>query len=96
MGKLQRRPIEIFNRADSFSECMLKPSCVTIRIYHSSSLAHDEVANDEDGLMLIHLGYDIKFDIPSPVSVVAMLNVPASRVADLRESDELHVEPSVA
>src|SRR5580692_54998 len=30
MGKLQRRPIEIFNRADSFSECTLQPSCVTI------------------------------------------------------------------
>lgn len=45
--------------------------------------------------MLIGLAYDIQFDIPSPVSVVAMLNVLPSHVADLRESDELHVEPGV-
>ncbi len=30
MGKLKRRPIEIFNRADSFSECTPQSFCVTI------------------------------------------------------------------
>jgi hypothetical protein len=65
MRKLQPRPIEIVNRADSFSECALKPSCVKITIRHSGILVQGEVANDEDGLMLIRLGYDIQFDIPS-------------------------------
>jgi hypothetical protein len=92
---LQPRPIESFNRADSFSECTLKPSCVKIRTYHSGTLAKTEVANDADGLMLLIWGIHIKFNISSAVSVVAMLNVRASGVADLRESDELHVEPSV-
>jgi len=59
-------------------------------------LAQGEAARDEDGLMPIRLGSNIKFDVPSPVSVVAMINVPASRMADLRESDELREEPSVA
>jgi len=45
--------------------------------------------------MRIGLGHDIRFAIPSPISVVAMLNVGPSRMADLRESDELHVEPTV-
>ena len=61
MGKLQPRPIEIFNRADSFSECTRKPSCVKIRTYHSGALAQSEGANDEDGPMLLRLGYDISF-----------------------------------
>jgi hypothetical protein len=30
MGKLQGRPIEIFNRANSFSECTPQSFCVTI------------------------------------------------------------------
>jgi hypothetical protein len=45
--------------------------------------------------MPIRLGYDIQFDIYSPASAVTILNVHPSRVADLRESDESHVEPSV-
>jgi transglutaminase-like putative cysteine protease len=43
--------------------------------------------------MLIRLGYDIHFDIPAPVAMVAMLNVHPSRERDLREPDEVHVEP---
>jgi transglutaminase-like putative cysteine protease len=43
--------------------------------------------------MLIRLGYDIEFNIPQPVAVVAILNVHPSRVPDLREADELHIEP---
>jgi transglutaminase-like putative cysteine protease len=43
--------------------------------------------------MMLRVGYDILFEIPSPVPIVAMLNVHPSRVADLRYSDELHIEP---
>ncbi len=43
--------------------------------------------------MMLRVGYDIQFEIPSPVPIVAMLNVHPSRVADLRASDELRIEP---
>jgi len=45
--------------------------------------------------MLIRLGYDIEFNLPQPVAVVALLNVHPSREGDLREPDELHIEPFV-
>lgn len=45
--------------------------------------------------MLIRLGYDIQFDIPAPVPMVAMLLVHPSRAADLRERDELQTEPAI-
>jgi transglutaminase-like putative cysteine protease len=45
--------------------------------------------------MLIRLGYDIRFEIPCPVPMVALLNVHPSREADLREPDELQIEPDV-
>src|ERR1700683_3147328 len=45
--------------------------------------------------MLIRLGYDIQFEIPAPVAMVAVLHVHPSRVADLREPDDLLVEPAV-
>ncbi len=45
--------------------------------------------------MLIRLGYDIEFSIPQPVAIVALLNVHPSRERDLRESDDLCVEPAV-
>jgi transglutaminase-like putative cysteine protease len=44
--------------------------------------------------MILRLGYDIQFDIPSPVAIVALLNVHPSRVADLRAPDEVSVEPA--
>jgi transglutaminase-like putative cysteine protease len=44
--------------------------------------------------MLIRLGYDIQFDIPAPVPMVAMLHVHPSRTADLREPDELRLSPT--
>jgi transglutaminase-like putative cysteine protease len=44
--------------------------------------------------MLIRLGYDIVFDIPLEVPIVTLLNVHPSRVPDLRESDELRIEPA--
>lgn len=45
--------------------------------------------------MLIRLGYDIVFETPCDVAMVALLNVHPSRVADLREADVLHTEPAV-
>ncbi len=44
--------------------------------------------------MLIRLGYDIQFDIPEPVPMVAMLRVHPSRTADLRAPDELQITPA--
>jgi transglutaminase-like putative cysteine protease len=46
--------------------------------------------------MLIRLGYDIQFDLPAPVSFVAMLHVHPSRSGDLREPDLMGVEPAIA
>jgi transglutaminase-like putative cysteine protease len=45
--------------------------------------------------MIQRLGYDILFDIPVAVAMVALLNVHPSRVADLRAPDELRAEPAV-
>jgi transglutaminase-like putative cysteine protease len=43
--------------------------------------------------MLISLGYDIRFDVPAGVSFVGMVSVHPSRSGDLREPDELHLDP---
>ena len=43
--------------------------------------------------MLIRLGYDIRFELPGSVPMVALLNVHPSRVTDLLEPDELQTEP---
>jgi len=45
--------------------------------------------------MFIRLGYDIEFEVPAPVAMVAMLTVHPSRVADLRAPDEMSIEPGV-
>ena len=42
--------------------------------------------------MRIRLGYDIQFDTPAPVAMVALLNVHPSRTHDLLEADQLQVE----
>jgi transglutaminase-like putative cysteine protease len=44
--------------------------------------------------MILRLGYDIKFDIPYPVAMVALLNVHPSRAGDLRASDRVIAEPA--
>jgi transglutaminase-like putative cysteine protease len=44
--------------------------------------------------MLIRLGYDIVFDIPLAVPIVAQLNVYPSRLVDLREPDEIKIDPA--
>jgi transglutaminase-like putative cysteine protease len=43
--------------------------------------------------MLIQLGYDVVFEVPAPVPMVALLHVHSSRAADLRQPDELKIEP---
>jgi transglutaminase-like putative cysteine protease len=45
--------------------------------------------------MRIRLGYDIQFDVPVAVPVVAMLNVHPSRAGDLLEPDLVRIEPDV-
>ncbi len=45
--------------------------------------------------MLIRLGYDIEFYLPYPTPIVALLDVHPSRIPDLREPDQLKVEPEV-
>jgi transglutaminase-like putative cysteine protease len=46
--------------------------------------------------MLIRLGYDIRFDVVTPVPIVAMLNVHPSRRSDLQEADRLQTDPPAA
>jgi transglutaminase-like putative cysteine protease len=45
--------------------------------------------------MLIRLGYDLAFHNPAQVPIIAMLNVYPSRTNNLREPDQLQVEPGV-
>jgi len=45
--------------------------------------------------MRIRLGYDIRFDVPAPVTFVAMLHVHPLRAHDLLEPDELRLDPGV-
>jgi transglutaminase-like putative cysteine protease len=45
--------------------------------------------------MFIRLGYDLQFDIPAPVAMIALLNVHPSRRADLREPDVLQTNAQV-
>jgi len=51
--------------------------------------------NDDAGPMLIRLGFDIQFDVPAPVAMVAMFHVHSTRTADLREPDQPRITPSV-
>jgi transglutaminase-like putative cysteine protease len=45
--------------------------------------------------MLIRLGYDIQFQVPASVAMVALLSVHPSRASDLQEPDELRTEPEL-
>src|SRR3984893_1150905 len=45
--------------------------------------------------MLIRLGFDIQFEIPSPVPIIAVYHVHHSRRPDLREPDEPRINPTV-
>ena len=43
--------------------------------------------------MLIRLAYDIRFDVPATVAMVALLNIHPSRAQDLVQPDELQTDP---
>jgi transglutaminase-like putative cysteine protease len=45
--------------------------------------------------MILRVGYDIQFEFPAPVAMVALLHVHPSRVADLRGPDEVSLEPAL-
>ena len=45
--------------------------------------------------MLIRLGYDIQFQIPTSVAMVALLSVHPSLAHELLEPDELKTEPEL-
>jgi transglutaminase-like putative cysteine protease len=45
--------------------------------------------------VLIRLGYDIEFYLPFPTPIVALLEVHPSRIPDLREPDQMKIEPDV-
>lgn len=45
--------------------------------------------------MLIRIGFDLQFDIPVPVAMVALLHVHPSRVHNLLEPDEFQTEPKL-
>ena len=45
--------------------------------------------------MFIRLGYDIQFQLPASVAMVALLSVHPSRAGDLLEPDELKTEPEL-
>ena len=45
--------------------------------------------------MFIRLAYDIQFEIPATVAMVALLNVHSPRAHDLLEPDELNIEPNI-
>ncbi|GAC1358711.1 MAG: transglutaminase family protein [Acidobacteriaceae bacterium] len=45
--------------------------------------------------MLIHLGFDLEFDLLVPVPIVAMLHVHESRRSDLVSAEELRLDPAV-
>jgi transglutaminase-like putative cysteine protease len=45
--------------------------------------------------MLIRLGYNLEFQIPARVPIVVLLNVHPSRERDLREPDQLRIDPAV-
>ena len=45
--------------------------------------------------MLIRLGFDIEFEVPAPVAMVALFHVHPTRCADLREPDEPRIMPAV-
>lgn len=45
--------------------------------------------------MLIRLGFDIQFEIPSPVAMIALCHVHPSRRVELREPDQPFTSPTV-
>jgi transglutaminase-like putative cysteine protease len=46
-------------------------------------------------MILIRIGFDIQFEIPAPVAMIALYHVHPTRRADLREPDEPRIAPEV-
>jgi transglutaminase-like putative cysteine protease len=46
-------------------------------------------------MILIRIGFDIQFEIPAPVAMIALFHVHPTRRADLREPDEPRITPQV-
>jgi transglutaminase-like putative cysteine protease len=86
-----RSIIQIVNPSDSFSECDIPRECIKI-VGSSEGRERDWWGNT----VLIRLGFDIQFDVPSPVAMIAVYHVHPSRHADLREPDEPRITPSVS
>jgi len=45
--------------------------------------------------VLIRIGFDIQFELPVPVAMIALFHVHPTRCADLREPDEPRITPTV-
>src|SRR5579884_3558636 len=45
--------------------------------------------------MLIHIGYELSFDVPAPVEMLLMLYVHPQQVAVLRHPEKLIVDPPI-
>ncbi len=67
----------------------------TTRKTSSKTICGAEVPLHSIPPMVQRIGYDILFDLPSPVAMVTLLSVHPSRVGDLRAPDILQVDPGV-
>ena len=48
-----------------------------------------------EAFVLIRLGYDLRFELPAPTALIALLHVHPSRNKDLLEPDEMVTEPAL-
>jgi transglutaminase-like putative cysteine protease len=46
--------------------------------------------------MQIHVGYELKYDLPQPTPMILTLNVHESRVSDLARADDMKTTPAVS
>jgi transglutaminase-like putative cysteine protease len=51
--------------------------------------------NDEGCVMLIHVGYDLQFELPAPTEAFFALSIHPSRLPFLRKPECLQIEPGV-
>jgi transglutaminase-like putative cysteine protease len=72
---------------------LLSPDVICLTL---TGVGHYDGVTSTALLMLIQLGYDIRFQTSSPVPIIALLNVHPSRRNDLREPDILRTEPHLS
>jgi transglutaminase-like putative cysteine protease len=98
-GRLQRTRQAVREYRSACSRCRAQGIVRTLYIGHAGIQAQwnkvDYMYSYSIGPMVQRLGYDIQFQIPAPVAMVALLNVHPSRVADLRAPDQLRAEPAL-